>query len=627
MIRSSNGISPWVRAWLAWSAFCALATGILSVPGWLNGWGWSAAVVCFLLVATRVGWIHWRKPDIRWRRYRRGLPAMFAAIVAIAFVGACVYAPTNIDTLWYRLPRVIQWLQAGRWHWLDTERWRLNSIAFGLELHWLPLAAWKLPTRALAFPNLVSFLLLPGLLFRVFRQLGVASVAARGAMWVVASGWCFISQAGSTATDAYAAVYFLAAIDAALAFSRSPKFETLGWSVIAAALLTNTKQTNLPLLLPWLVALWPGRGSILNYLRLAPARTLGIAIIAFLISTGPLIVANWIHTGSWAGTPAWANERWRPVHPWFALVIQLPFLFLQNLQPPITPGVDAWNSMVKNWVEGPIAPWFQGFDLPGRLFSQIGEHCAGLGLAPLLWVVATIFGAVLSRRVRRRAVDRRIGYSLAVATWVGAAVVLSRIGFLELARYFAAYYPLLLLPVLLPAGVEQLARKSWWRMTNVLVLGAGIVFAATLRHRPIACPPALLQSPPLGRIGVLHRLGDALEFQTNFDRQLGEFAKLLPAGEPLGWAHDYPGEAEFGWPPRSRRIQLFPPDVDSKTISAARIRWVVTSAKTATDQAAELQKWASDRGGVIRATIPFVERFGQPTNLYALVEFPVAQKN
>ena len=621
MMRSADELSPWVRAWLAWSAGCALATGALSLPGWLNGWGWGFCLALSLVGGTAVGWIRWQRPTIRWHRLRRGLPAAFVLTLALAALGACVFPPTNIDTLWYRLPRVIQWLQAGRWHWLDTERWRLNSIAFGLELHWLPWAAWGLPDRVLALPNLVSFALLPGLLFRVFRQAGATGRVARMAMWVVASGWCYVAQAGSTASDAFAAVYFLAAVDAALAFTRSHRPGTLAWSVLAAALLTNTKQTNLPLLLPWVVALAPAHAAIRTCLHQSPFRTGLLLIAAFLASTGPLIVANIVHTGGWTGTPAWANERWRPAHPLFALAIQLPFLLLQNLQPPITPGTEAWNAWMTTWTSGPIAPWFQGFDLPGRLFAQIGEHCVGFGLAPTLWVFALWVAARRCRASTGANPNRRLGFRLGLATGLAAAVLLTRIGFLELARYFAAYYPLLVLPALLHRGADSLARRRPWHLASLGVVIAGVAFVATVRHRPIACPPSLLQAGPLGRIGAIHRLGEALEFQTGFGRQLGSFEKLLPPGEPLGWAHDSPGEAEFAWPPDRRRIQLLPPQ-SPEALRQAGLRWVVTSAITETNAPAALERWAAERGGRVRAMAPFVFRFGVPAVPYALVELP-----
>lgn len=623
MIRSSDNLPRWTRGWLAWSAFLPLATGALSIPGWLGGLGWAVSIAVFFTVLTAVGGIRWSVPQLRRGRYSRGLPLLFALTAGVALVGALVYPPTNIDTLWYRMPRVIQWLQAGRWHWLDTERWRLNSIAFGLELHWLPLAAWGASARLLALPNLISFLLLPGLLFRVFRQTGVDSHMARTAMWVVASGWCFVAQAGSTASDAFSAIYFLAALDGALCFGRSGRFAALGWSVLAAALLTNTKQTNLPLLLPWVVAFWPGRKHLIGVLRGAPGRIAGLALVALLISTAPLILANWLYTGSWTGTPAWANARWRPAHPWFALVIQIPILLQQNLQLPIMPGTDAWNAWVERWVSSErMAPWFQGFDLPGRLFAQIREHSAGLGCAPLLWAGWTWWAG---RRPRSAASPAGgVGRWIAISTWLAGAVVLTQIGFLELARYFAPYYPLLLLPALRCPGAARLARWPFWRAVSGWVVAFGLVFSATLRHRPLASPPQLLLSGPLSQIGTFRRLGEGIQYQVGFGSQMSPLVALVPPGEAVGWAHDSPGEAEFAWPPGRRRLQLLRPDVGRADLEQSGLRWVVTSAINATNQPVALAEWAAERGGVVRATAPFVFWLGQPPTLYALVELPRA---
>jgi hypothetical protein len=153
---------------------------------------------------------------------------------------------------------------------------------------------------------------------------------------------------------------------------------------------------------------------------------------------------------------------------------------------------------------------------------------------------------------------------------------------------------------------------------------AGVAFVATVRHRPIACPPGLLQSEPLGRVGTVRRLGEALAFQTGFGRQLGAFEKLLPPGEPLGWAHDSPGEAEFAWPPARRRIRLLPPQAP-EAVRQSGLRWVVTSAITETNApAAALERWAAERGGRVRALAPFVFRFGVPAVPYALVELPAS---
>ena len=154
------------------------------------------------------------------------------------------------------------------------------------------------------------------------------------------------------------------------------------------------------------------------------------------------------------------------------------------------------------------------------------------------------------------------------------------------------------------------------------VLGTGLVFAATLRHRPLACPPQLLESPRLSRLGSVHRLGAALRFQTEFGRQLDRMVQQVPRGEAVGWAHDSPGEAEFCWPPRLRTIRLLPPNITRERLAQTGLRWVVTSAMTDPDPNAALNRWATERGGIVRSTVPFVFRFGYPGTPYALVEFP-----
>jgi len=173
-------------------------------------------------------------------------------------------------------------------------------------------------------------------------------------------------------------------------------------------------------------------------------------------------------------------------------------------------------------------------------------------------------------------------------------------------------------------GAARLARTTRWRTISWLVVAVGLAFAATLRHRPLASPPQLLLSGPLARVGMLRRLGEGIQYQVGFGSQMASLASLVPAGEPVGWAHDSPGEAEFAWPPGKRRLQLLRPEVGRLELEGSGLRWVVTSAINEADQAAALAKWARDRGGSVRATAPFVFWLGQPPTWYALVELPAA---
>src|SRR5204863_6928724 len=107
--------------------------------------------------------------------------------------------------------------------------------------------------RWLFLVNLFSFALLPGLIFSVFTRLGVRPRVAWWWMWLVPGGYCYAMQAGSLATDAYAAVYALAAVGFALRCRDTRSAQDLWLSLLSAALLTATKQTNLLLLGLWIL--------------------------------------------------------------------------------------------------------------------------------------------------------------------------------------------------------------------------------------------------------------------------------------------------------------------------------------------------------------------------------------
>jgi hypothetical protein len=158
-----------------WLSICAA----LIAAGWVLG-----AAHCFtpagygvVLVAIAVGVglrlrAGGRIP--RWRplgfRGLRGLRAGFLVLSALTLLGGLLHPLSTWDTLAYRLPRVCHWLAVGHWHWIQAPREWMNNRAPGYEFLMAPgvaLHAW----RFLWVPNFVSFILLPGLVFVVLRQL------------------------------------------------------------------------------------------------------------------------------------------------------------------------------------------------------------------------------------------------------------------------------------------------------------------------------------------------------------------------------------------------------------------------------------------------------------------------
>src|SRR5439155_19991281 len=76
-------------------------------------------------------------------------------------------------------------------------------------------------------------------------------------MWLLATGYTFLAQAGSAGNDTFPTVYALAAVDFACrtwgkSKVQSPKCKVqtdLGYSVLAAALFSGAKSSNISLLL------------------------------------------------------------------------------------------------------------------------------------------------------------------------------------------------------------------------------------------------------------------------------------------------------------------------------------------------------------------------------------------
>src|SRR5262245_18757295 len=113
---------------------------------------------------------------------------------------------------------------------------RLNVRAVGWEWVTVPFLVFTKTDRLFFLINIISFLLLPGLIFSMLRRLGVKSRAAWHWMWLLPSGYCFLFQAGSIGNDLFGAVFALAAMDLALRARESRNLTQVWLSCLAAAL-------------------------------------------------------------------------------------------------------------------------------------------------------------------------------------------------------------------------------------------------------------------------------------------------------------------------------------------------------------------------------------------------------
>src|SRR6266446_7431060 len=226
-------------AWILFCVFCNCAGWILSAFHQLSPIGYATAFVLsaslMLVFRNRIF-----PPPCRGikiirlaRRFRRPFPLSFLVLAALALLGGLLYAPNNYDALAYRIPRVLHWLAEGRWHWVHTEFQRLNTRAPAFEWLSAPWVALLRTDRFLFLINIISFLLLPGLVFSVFRRLGVGAQVAWHWMWLLPAGYCFLLQAGSIGNDLIGVVFALAALDFALRAREEDRARNVWLSVLA----------------------------------------------------------------------------------------------------------------------------------------------------------------------------------------------------------------------------------------------------------------------------------------------------------------------------------------------------------------------------------------------------------
>ena len=258
---------PLVRAWILLSTLLVSAGWVLSLCHQLNPVGYAV----YFALAT----IAWRSRPKRqpgdWRGQlartvrqflrpgRRPIVWLYYVLALMSMLGGLLYVSTDGDGLAYRIPRVMHWLWQAQWCWIRTQDLRMNIAGNGFEWLCAPIILFTHTDRWVFLINAFSYLLLPGLIFSVFVRLGVRPRVAWWWMWLLPSGWCYVMQAGSCHNDSYAVIYALASVDLALR-ARERQNPTDWWlALLAAALATSVKQTDIPLVLLWLVAAWPGR--------------------------------------------------------------------------------------------------------------------------------------------------------------------------------------------------------------------------------------------------------------------------------------------------------------------------------------------------------------------------------
>lgn len=455
---------------------CLIVSSWASLTGWCLGltghldrkcYAWALSLLSAFLICTyfrkslcflsltslsRSPLLLWRRSASRLQGFLFWLPLLYVLVALLALLGAILYDPSNYDALSYRIPRLLHWFDTGSWHWITTPNSRQNFSAPGFEWLAAPLFVFFKSDRLFFLINWIFFLLLPGLLFRTFRLAGISPKTCWWWMWLLPLGYGYVLQSGSIGNDAFATVYALASVSFVLSADRKESFSDFGWAILAVALITGTKGSNLPLALPWFVAmLLRYRLWISNIPKLLPW-----TVIALMISFVPTAVLNHKYTGSWTGDST-NQTKVALTNPPAGLLGNSLMLGYYSLQPPLLFYPSKTNNLISSLVPAELKGWllerFPRFEL--KMGEIPMEESAGIGIGLTTCLALWIFKG--SRSPMPFCIIRdQPWFFLGIAGLGSLLFYMAKMGSESTARLLLPYYPFLLL---LPLGFYRFPKQ------------------------------------------------------------------------------------------------------------------------------------------------------------------------
>jgi hypothetical protein len=569
-----------VTLWLLVSAYLSAAGWVLSALQQLNPRGYVCALmlgaVALVVFGADVISADWKRFHLhRWvRRFKRPLPFGFLVLTVLSLLGALLYLPVNYDALAYRVPRVLHWLAHRQWHWVHSSFPRLNVRATGYEWIMAPLIALTKTTRWLFLPSMISFLLLPGLFFSVMTQFGVKRRVAWNWMWILTTGFCYVSQAGSIGNDLFGGVYALAAFDFGLRLRRSKSSRDLWLFVIATGLLTGAKASNFPLLLPLFLLFIPNWRLLL----VKPLQNILVIIFAAAASFLPTAIFNLKYGGDWTGM----NLEGPMKKTLDQFGINITNWLIQNLSPPVFPFTSQWSHLLLK-IHGLSAEAFRCFGIS----ELTGEEEAGTGLGISLLL---IFGVLATLLLRRRAAAKPARPTSAYWKLIIWSPYISLLVFAAKAqvqhsasRIISPYYAVLIIPFLLYGFHEHVLRSRWWKALVFFAFAMSIGVIAGTPGRPLW--PALTIVNHLAethpKSSLIARVQSVYWLYRERPHSFAPLAQVLPPDVPVfGMLTFDDPETSLWWPLGSRRIEHITPADTREDILARGIEYLIVPEKS-----------------------------------------------
>jgi hypothetical protein len=398
-------------------------------------------------------------------------------------------------------------------------------------------------------------------------------------------------------------VFCLISVHFGLRARQSKNIADVWLSVLAAALMTGVKLSNLPLMLPCLIAVWPA----LKHVRRNLAGSVVVLGAAVLVSAAPMMALNQVHTGSWTGDPQDKYEMQikNPV----AGVLGNGFLLAEGtFQPPLLPAAGKINQSLTQLLPDWLNKQFPHMHLsrPGELPGEEGAGLGlGVGLPLLIAVILTLFRGVA---IKNYILSLPL---VAVGAWVAALFLMAKMGSEAGPRLTMSYYPLILVPfLLLPVQGELLRRCAWRVFLAIMALSVLPVIVLSV-SRPLW--PAqtisgwLMRAYPDSK--AFQRIANTYSVYAHRNDILAPVRAGLPdSAREIGFIAgsndtDYSLWRPFG----SRKVTYLRHDI-SRFLQSPDVGWVVVKEDNWPEiSSMPLADWAQQHQAKVVLSVPIVE--------------------
>ena len=326
----------------------------------LTGWGlslldslkWVGLCGSLGLVVTFILARRWAGPVTGWLNSLAEPMTFWPFILlgAVILIGAAIYPITTLDSLSYRVPRILLWLQEGRIYDIPTANSRMNYMPHLWELVSMPLMQ-VLGVKLAYFWSFVGWVVVYLVGYDwALEFCGDVNKSKKLAFLGATSAFAVI-QAASAANDVFAVALILLTVRFILTFEKTRDGREIVWAVFACCMAADVKPHFAVLGLP--LSIW---------FAFSPSKPWKIFRWAWLPVLLPLWLAcspassfawNYQHYGFWSGPPESSQELLGGENsdPVWNVGLGTVLVIWQAIQPPINPAAMAWKKPLDAFVK------------------------------------------------------------------------------------------------------------------------------------------------------------------------------------------------------------------------------------------------------------------------------------